>query len=267
MAETVGQTPADDATEELVRLDWRDGVALVTLNDARRRNVLTAGLVGAIAEAFDRAEADEATRCVVLTGAGSAFCAGADLATLRGAADGDFDAVEQVYNGFLRVRDSPLPTIAAVNGPAVGAGFNLALACDVRLPGPRRGSTPGSRLCGYIRAAATPGCSRTSSDSSRRCSPVCSVRSGTRAAKEVGLVASVIEGDDLVESAVALGQRLATQEKSYVQRLVVTLRDSLAPIGHAQAMAAETEAQRWSATRPAFREGVRSIEEGIARRR
>ncbi len=121
---------------ELVTLHHRGGVAVVTLNDPRRRNILTRPLVQALAAAMDEAERADTARCIVVTGAGAAFCAGAELSTLRAAADGDFASVESVYLGFLRVRESPLPTIAAVNGPAVGAGFNLALACDIRLAGP-----------------------------------------------------------------------------------------------------------------------------------
>jgi enoyl-CoA hydratase len=252
--------------EELVRLDRRDGVALVTLNDPRRRNIMTAGLVRAIAGAFDRAEADEATRCIVLTGAGSAFCAGADLATLRGAANGDFDSVEQVYHGFLRVRDSPLPTVAAVNGPAVGAGFNLALACDVRLAGPgARFDTRFAALHLHPGGGHAWMLARAVGQQQAMLASLFGEVWDARAAREVGLVAAVVE--DVVEAAVALGQRLATQEKSYIQRLVTTLRDALSPVDHARAVAAETEAQRWSATRPAFLDGVRTIEQSIGERR
>lgn len=106
---------------------------MISLNNPDRRNVLSAPLVRAIGDAMDDAESSESVRCVVVTGEGRAFCAGAELGTLRAAADGDFASVEDVYSGFLRVFRSPLPTIAAVNGPAVGAGFNLALACDIRL--------------------------------------------------------------------------------------------------------------------------------------
>ncbi len=254
--------------EELVTLEWRVGVALVTLNDARHRNILTADLVRAIDEAFGRAEAHESTRCIVLTGAGTAFCAGADLATLRGAADGDFDSVERVYLGFLRVRESSLPTIAAVNGPAVGAGFNLALACDVRLAGP--GARFDSRFA-TLRLHPGGGHAWMLAHVVGAQQAMLACLFGevwdAQAAREVGLVAAVIGGDRLVEEAVALGQRLATQEKGFVQRLVATLRDTLSPVGHTPAMAAETEAQRWSAGRPAFRDGVRAIEQSIAARR
>jgi enoyl-CoA hydratase len=255
-------------TEDLVTLHRRGSVAVVTLNEPRHRNILTAALVHAVADAFDRAEADESTRSVVLTGAGSAFCAGAELATLRAAADGDFASVEQVYQGFLRVRECALPTIAAVNGPAVGAGFNLALACDVRLAGPgARFDTrfaalrlhPGGGHAWMLARAVGP----------QRAMLACLFAEvwDARAALDAGLVAAVVEDDDLVEAAVALGQRLAVQEKAYVRRLVATLRDALAPVDHAAALAAETKAQRWSATRPAFRDGVRAIEESIAARR
>ena len=115
-------------SKELVKLARHGGVALLTLNVPEKRNVLSADLVHAIGQRFDAVEKDDSVKCVVLTREGTAFCAGAELSTLRAAADGDFDTVRVVYDGFLRVLRSPLPTIAAINGPAVGAGFNLALA-------------------------------------------------------------------------------------------------------------------------------------------
>lgn len=113
--------------------------AVVTLNAPGRRNVLSVSMVDAVRDAYTELEANASVCCVVLTGAGSAFCAGAEMATLERAAEGDFELVRHVYEGFLRVLRSPLPTIAAVNGPAVGAGFNLALVCDLRLAGSSAG--------------------------------------------------------------------------------------------------------------------------------
>jgi enoyl-CoA hydratase len=113
-----------------VDLDLADGVAVVTLNDPDRRNALSADLVAGINEVFDQIESDPSCAVVVVTGAGTAFCAGADLGDLSRVGE---EGLRQIYEGFLRVARSPLPTIAAVNGPAVGAGMNLALACDVRV--------------------------------------------------------------------------------------------------------------------------------------
>ena len=123
-----------------LHVEHRDRVAVLTLDEPERRNALTPALVADIVAAFDTLEADDDTGAVVITGMAPAFCAGADLAALTALADteredNDPASVRDIYDGFLRVLNSPLPTVAAVNGPAVGAGFNLALACDVRIAG------------------------------------------------------------------------------------------------------------------------------------
>ena len=87
-------------------------------------------MVAGIIDAMDRIEADSAVGALVITGTAPAFCAGANLGNL---AEATKESLGTIYEGFLRVARSPLPTIAAVNGAAVGAGMNLALGCDVRL--------------------------------------------------------------------------------------------------------------------------------------
>ena len=108
-------------------------VALVTVNDPDRRNAVTAEISAGLRAAVDAAEANTDVHVLIVTGAGKAFCAGADLTALGDATE---DGLRSIYDGFLAVANSALPTIAAVNGPAVGAGLNLALAADVRIAGP-----------------------------------------------------------------------------------------------------------------------------------
>jgi enoyl-CoA hydratase len=117
----------------LVLFDVADHVALITVNDPDRRNAVTDDMSRELGAAVQRAEADSDVHAVVVTGAGKAFCAGADLSALGSAAE---EGLRRLYDGFMAVGRCTLPTIAAVNGPAVGAGLNLALAADVRIAGP-----------------------------------------------------------------------------------------------------------------------------------
>ncbi len=114
----------------LVELEIADRVATLTLNNPAERNTMTEPMVGEIIAALDRIEGDEGVGALVVTGAPPAFCAGANLGNLQSS---EGPGLRTIYEGFLRVARCPLPTLAAVNGAAVGAGMNLALACDVRI--------------------------------------------------------------------------------------------------------------------------------------
>jgi enoyl-CoA hydratase len=123
----------------LVETSDHDGdVRVIRLNDPGRRNAMSLALGARIREAVARC-GDDGIRAVVFTGAGTAFCAGADLPELFGDAGRPVaetaDQLRDYYRAFLDVGELGLPTIAAVNGPAVGAGLNLALACDLRVAG------------------------------------------------------------------------------------------------------------------------------------
>ncbi len=125
------------AQSDLVLQTIENRVALITVNDPDRRNAVTAEMSALLREAVERAEADPDVHAVVVTGAGKAFCAGADLSALGAAGGGAAETgLRQLYDGFMAVGNCRLPTIAAVNGAAVGAGLNLALAADVRIAGP-----------------------------------------------------------------------------------------------------------------------------------
>ena len=120
--------------------DVEDGVLTITMNRPEKLNAFTGTMMTEMIDAFDRSDADDSIRAVIVTGAGRAFCAGADLAA--GGATFDADGRTDRPKGLnrdggglltLRIFDSKKPVIAAVNGPAVGIGVTMTLAMDIRL--------------------------------------------------------------------------------------------------------------------------------------
>ncbi|MCW3040987.1 MAG: Enoyl-CoA hydratase/isomerase, partial [Solirubrobacterales bacterium] len=120
----------------------QDGVATITLNRPDQLNTLTNTMLEEILEAFDATDGDDAIRAVIVTGAGRAFCAGADLSEAGGLgsagsapAPAQDDAVARDRGGVIamRIYDSLKPVIGAINGAAVGVGATITLPMDVRL--------------------------------------------------------------------------------------------------------------------------------------
>jgi 2-(1,2-epoxy-1,2-dihydrophenyl)acetyl-CoA isomerase len=132
-----------------------NGVRTITLDRPERLNAVNAALAASLPAAIDEAARDDTVRVVVITGAGRGFCAGLDL--VEPAMLGDASLVERldplawVGRWVLAVRRCEKPVIAAVNGPAVGAGFGLALAADLRLV-----SAAATMAAGYVRRGLSP---------------------------------------------------------------------------------------------------------------
>ncbi|MCU1484814.1 MAG: putative enoyl-CoA hydratase [Actinomycetia bacterium] len=225
-------------------VERRDRVAVVTLDDPKRRNALSGGLVAEVVATFDELEADDGVGAVVVTGAPPAFCAGADLGDLSSAGEGEFRAI---YEGFLRVARSTLPTVAAVNGPAVGAGMNLALSCDVRIAAHTArfdvrfldlGIHPGGGHTWLLQRAIGP-------EAAAAMVLFGQVVDG-RGAERIGLVWRSVEPDDLLDEAVVVAANAASNPKPLLAAAKQTMAEMAGIDSHAAAVERELTTQVWS---------------------
>ena len=120
-----------------LRLDRRtDGVAVLTLDNPGQRNAMSDAMTASWIAAIDELAQDRDVRAVVVTGEGSAFCSGGNTSWIASEPDAGVDALRErmlpFYRAWLSIRRLEVPTLAAINGPAIGAGLCLALACDIR---------------------------------------------------------------------------------------------------------------------------------------
>jgi enoyl-CoA hydratase len=248
----------------LVGVDVSDRVAVLTLDDPARRNALSAGMVGEIVAAMEDVERGDAVGAVVVTGAPPAFCAGADLSELGRERRGP--GLRSIYEGFLRVARSPLPTVAAVNGPAVGAGMNLALACDVRVASRsarfdsrflRLGLHPGGGHTWMLRRLAGP-------QTASAMALFGEVLDGERAA-HTGVAWRCVDDGDLLGAARELAARAADVPSALARRAKQTLSAMAAIADHDEAVAVELDAQVWSFEQPEFAARVAAMRRQVGR--
>src|SRR5262245_41592331 len=125
------------ATYEHILVDQRDGIVTLTFNHPENLNAMTAAMGDEVTDVVHTLNQDHSARVLILTGAGRAFSAGGAKGTLQsrttGGGSGNSEPPKTFYKRYLSLRHLESPTIAAINGPAVGAGFCVALACDMRI--------------------------------------------------------------------------------------------------------------------------------------
>lgn len=241
------------------------GILRLTLDRPQQRNALTGELAAELRGQLTKARTDPRLRVVIVTGRGAAFCAGADLGTLTHGASTPQErrqVLADYYRTFLDLRDLEVPTIAAVNGPAIGAGLNLALSCDLRL------LAEGARLAApFLRLGIHPGggCSwlltRIAGTASAReillrGRPISSER-----ALEVGLATAVVPPEELEPEAERWARDIAALPRAVVRDLKRTLNLAEAGASFEATLAFETAAQAESMGTADAAEGWRAFRE------
>jgi 2-(1,2-epoxy-1,2-dihydrophenyl)acetyl-CoA isomerase len=243
-----------------IRFEADEGVATLTLNRPDRLNSFTTEMHQEVAAALGTVESDPAIRALLLTGAGRGFCAGQDLNLREASAGSEFDAgaaIDRYYNPLVRrLRALRKPVIAAVNGPAAGAGANLALACDIVLA-----ARSASFLQAFCRIGLVPDTGGTwflpRLAGSARALGMMMLGEPLPAATaaEWGLIWKVVDDDKLMSEARALAVKLAQGPTIGLGLIKEALNRSLASTLDAQ-LDSERDLQRIAATSADFREGV-----------
>lgn len=208
---------------ETLLVDQRDGIVTIVLNRPHRLNAVIPQMMHELLTALDRVEADPTARVVILTGAGSAFCTGADLQeTLRWIQRGP-DALRNEYNpgwvrlvhlGFGRLRALPRPVIAAVNGVATAGGCDLALSCDIRIASERASFAEGYIKVGLIPAGGGTFLLPRLAGTGWACELIFTGDAiSAEQARQIGLVNRVVPHDELLPAAEALARKLVARPR------------------------------------------------------
>lgn len=248
----------------LVLVSTVDGVTTLTLNNHSERNSLTQPMVDDIVAAMDAAEADPAVGAIVVTGAAPAFCAGANLGNLT---EADGTSLKMIYEGFLRIGRSPLPTIAAVNGSAVGAGMNMALCCDVRLAAESAkfdtrfmqiGLHPGGGHTWMMRRIVGP--------QTTAAAVLFGELLNGREAERLGLAFRCFADDELLAAAQTMAARAASAPRELTEVTKVSIRNMAGVVTHEEAVEAELIPQLWSTQQQFFRDRIAALQAKISKR-
>lgn len=238
-----------------------EGYAVITFNRPEKRNAFNEAMHADMSAALDRAERDEGVRALIMTGAGSGFCAGQDLSERRlepGAPPRDLSlGLEKLYNPMIkRLRALPFPVIAAVNGAAVGAGCSIALACDIVIAG-----RSASFVQGFAKIGLTLDCGgsyflprRVGTARAFAMALLAEPVDGARA-QEWGLIWKCVEDDALMGQAAAIAGRLAAMSPASM-RLIKQALNASATNGLDEQLALEAALQREAGYAGDYQEGI-----------
>lgn len=212
--------PADQSapvTPDHLRVERpAEGVVRLVLDNPEQRNAMSAPMTEAWVDAVSALEGDPSVRVVVVTGEGAAFCSGGDTSWIASEPDAPVDALRTrmmaFYRAWLSIRRLEVPTIAAVNGPAIGAGLCLALACDLRY------AAAGARLgAPFVRLGMNPGMAATH---------LLPEVVGLAAARELLLTGRLVEADEAerlgLVNRVFAAEDLAAQVQQVAEQIAAT---------------------------------------------
>lgn len=255
----------ETSSEPSLLVERRGAVALFTLNRPSRINAFTPELLAALASAFDAAEADAAVRAIVITGAGRGFCSGQDIGLIAALPPEERD-VGRILRDFYepviaKMRSSPLPVVAAVNGVAAGAGANFAMLADIVVAG---------RSAEFVEAFVKIGLAPDVAGSwtlprlvgAARAKGLALLAEPIRAetAEAWGLIWKAVDDDRLLDEAFAIAERLAGQSAS-ATALTKRLLNASAGNDLDGQLALERELQTKAAASADHAEGVRAFME------
>jgi methylglutaconyl-CoA hydratase len=252
--------------DDLVLCEPRGSTTIVTLNRPDRRNALSRELIAALTDTFTRLRDDAAVRCVVLTGAGSVFCAGMDLAELQESLARPneqtpvWDDALKLATLYNLIYTSPKPTIAAVNGAAVAGGAGLVTVCDMALSVPEAKFGYPEVRRGLVAAMVMPHLMRHVGERMARYLLLTGEVIDAAEAYRSGFVNAVVPAGELLDRALAWGRAVAEGGPNALN----LTKDLLHRFSH-QAMALEVAAKA-SATPRLTEECKQGLEAFFAKR-
>lgn len=238
-----------------------EGVALLTLDNPDMRNAMSDEMTASWVAAIDELASDASLRAVVVTGAGSAFCSGGNTSWIASEPDASVDQLRRrmlpFYRAWLSVRRLEVPTIAAVNGAAIGAGLCLALACDIRYAasGAKLG-LPFTKLGMHAGMAGTWLLPNVVGPAHARDLLLTGRVVGADEALRLGLVSRVLEGDGFLDEVLATAAGIAATAPIATRLTKVALADG----GHADF----ESALQWEALAQPMTLATADLQEGIA---
>ena len=245
----------------LVLFEVRDNVALLTLNNPDKRNMLTVEVCEQIVSYVAEAESNPQVKALIVTGVGRAFCAGGQLSDLTP----NQTVLESIYSGFLSLANCSVPTIAAINGPAVGAGFNMAVGCDVRIVTEQARFEPRFFGLGLHPGGGNTWMLRQLANWNTAAGMLLFSQSlSGREAVEKGLAWKCVEASQLLEEAFAFTANIRNLPKELLLRTKATLRQAGGTNSHKEILELETAEQIWSIQQPYARDSIAAMMEKIS---